>query len=84
MSCARIVYFAIFSAASLVTYALRGLLTPDIVALSLMIGPLQVGAMILGSQLFYRASEHDFRRIAYVIVACAAVLSMPSWDGLLR
>lgn len=79
-----IVYFAIFSAAALITYALRGLLTPDIVALSLMIGPLQVGAMILGSMLFYRASDHDYRRIAHVIVAGAAIVSMPMWDGLFR
>ena len=79
-----IVYFAIFSAASLITYALRGLLTPEIVALSLMIGPLQVGAMALGTQLFLRASEHDYRRIAYVIVALAAIVSMPLWDGMFR
>jgi uncharacterized membrane protein YfcA len=79
-----IVYFAIFSAASLVTYALRGLLTADIVALSLMIGPLQVGAMALGSQFFFRASEADFRRVAYVIVAMAAIVGMPIWDGAFR
>lgn len=79
-----IVYFAIFSAASIVTYAVRGLLTPDIVAISLLIGPLQVAAMAFGSRLFMIASEVDYRRIAYVIVAAAAIVAMPLWDGVFR
>jgi len=79
-----IVYFTIFSAASVVTYAVRGLLPPDILMLALLIGPLQITAMAIGSRLFYLASEKTYRRVAYLIVALSAIVSMPLWDTLLK
>lgn len=79
-----IVYFTIFSAASALTYALRGLLPPEILTLALLIGPLQITAMALGSRLFHLASEKTYRRVAYAIVALSAIVSMPLWDTLLR
>lgn len=79
-----IVYFTIFSAASVLTYALRGLLPVEILALALLIGPLQILAMATGSRLFHLASEKTYRRVAYLIVALSAIVSMPLWDRLLR
>jgi uncharacterized membrane protein YfcA len=78
-----IVYFTIFSAASVLTYALRGLLPLDILVLALLIGPLQITAMAIGSRLFNLASEQTYRRVAYVIVALSAIVSMPVWHRLL-
>jgi len=79
-----IVYFSIFSAASVLTYALRGLLPLHILALAALIGPLQIASMALGARLFHLASEKTYRRVAYVIVAASAVVSMPLWDAWLR
>ena len=37
-----------------------------------------------GAQFFYLASETTYRRVAYVIITLAALVSMPLWDGWLR
>jgi uncharacterized membrane protein YfcA len=79
-----IVFFTIFSAAIVVTYALRELLSPQILMLALLAGPLQAAAMALGGRLFNLASEKTYRRAAYAIVALSAVAAMPVWDKLLR
>lgn len=79
-----IVYFTIFSAASVLTYAFRGLLPPEVLLLALLIGPLQITAMALGGRLFHLASEKTYRRVAYIIVALSAVAAMPLWDTLLK
>jgi uncharacterized membrane protein YfcA len=79
-----IVYFTIFSAASVLTYAWRGLLPPDIVMLALLIGPLQIAAMAVGARLFNLASEQTYRRVGYLIVALSAIVSMPFWETLLK
>ena len=41
-------------------------------------------AMWAGAQLFHLASETTYRRVAYVIITLAALVSMPLWDGWLR
>jgi uncharacterized protein len=79
-----ICYFAIFAAGSLVTYIAHGLLTAQVIALALMVGPLHILAMWLGGRMFRLASERAYRRIAYGIIAAAALASMPLFDRLLR
>jgi uncharacterized membrane protein YfcA len=79
-----IVYFTIFSGASVLTYAVRGLLPPEILMLALLIGPLQIAAMMFGSKLFFLASEQTYRRVAYLIVALSAIAAMPIWDALVK
>ena len=79
-----IVYFAFFSVSSMITYAIHGLMTAPVIALALMIGPLQIVCMVLGTKLFRLATEKTYRRVAYVIVALSAIVSMPLWDRFLR
>jgi uncharacterized protein len=79
-----ICYFAIFAAGSVVTYVAHGLLTAPVIALALMAGPLHIFAMWLGGRFFHFASEHTYRRIAYGVIAAAALVSMPLFDRLLR
>jgi uncharacterized membrane protein YfcA len=79
-----IVYFAIFSLGSTATYAAHGLVTAQIIALALLLGPLQITAIALGWRLFFLASEKTYRRTAYVIVSMAAIVSMPLLDRWLR
>lgn len=79
-----IVYFAIFAMALTVTYLFKGLLTPEVIALAILIGPLHIAAMWGGSKLFHIASERTYRRVAYVIITLAAILSMPALDRLWR
>jgi uncharacterized membrane protein YfcA len=77
-------YFAVFAAGSLVTYLAHGLITPQVIALAVLIGPLHIFSMWLGGRVFRFASERTYRRVAYLIIAAAAVFSTPLFDGLLR
>jgi uncharacterized membrane protein YfcA len=77
-------YFSLLSAASLATYALHGLITVTVLAVSVCIAPVMYFGMWAGARLFERASDEGYRKIAYVIVALGAVVSLPLFDHVLR
>ena len=77
-------YFGLFSAGSVVTYALHGLLTVQLLALGILLGPLHVGAMWAGSMIFNLATADTYRRVAYIVIAASAIVAMPMWDAWLR
>ncbi|MGH6771201.1 MAG: sulfite exporter TauE/SafE family protein [Xanthobacteraceae bacterium] len=77
-------FFAVFACALFVTYLGRGLLPANVIALALLLGPVQLLALWSGARLFHRASAETYRRVAYVIVALSALASMPVLDGFLR
>jgi uncharacterized protein len=79
-----IMYFTLFAAASILTYALHGLMTASVLALGLMIVPLHILGMWLGSRLFRLASEKVYRRTGYAITLASAILGMPLLDRWLR
>jgi uncharacterized membrane protein YfcA len=76
-----ILFFAAASLVTVFTYAAGGLLTARVLALSLAAGPLYGLGLLAGSRLFGLASEATFRRACYALIAAAAVISMPAWDG---
>ena len=69
---------------SLVSYAVAGLITPDSIWFSLLVGPVYGIGVWVGSQLFGRASEKLFRAICYALIAAAAIIGLPALDGVLR
>ncbi len=77
-------YFGLFSAGSVATYFLHGLITAQMLALAVLIGPMHVGAMWLGAKAFALASAESYRRLAYLIIAMTAIVSMPLFDDVLR
>jgi uncharacterized membrane protein YfcA len=77
-------YFGLFSAGSVATYLVHGLITAQVLALAILIGPMHVLAMWAGGKLFHLASPETYRRLAYVIIAVSAIVSMPLLDGFLR
>lgn len=77
-------FFGVFALALFVTYAARGLLPAHTITLALLLGPVQILSIVVGTRFFHRASADSYRRIAYLIVATAALVSMPMLDGLLR
>jgi uncharacterized membrane protein YfcA len=78
------VFFVLLGAMIFVTYAVQGLLTADILALSILLCPPYVVAMAVGTRCFRGASDRTYRRVAYTIVAVAAAVSLPLFDRLLR
>ena len=79
-----VVFFAIMAAALVVTYLWFGLLTADVIALAAFLAPAHIVAMFVGSRFFHMASEQTYRRVAYLIITLAALVSMPLWDRWLR
>lgn len=77
-------YFSLFSTASFVTYLVHGLVTAQIWAIATFVVPTCILGMWLGTRAFGFATERVYRRVAYVIVAVSAVISMPLWDGILH
>ena len=69
---------------SLVSYAVAGLITPDAIFFSLLVGPVYGIGVWLGSRLFGHASEKLFRAICYALIAAAAIAGLPALDGVLR
>ena len=78
------IYFALSSVLTTVSYFAAGLFSRDVLALALGCGPFYALGVFLGARLFGRASEIAFRRLSYALIAIAAVLSAPLWDGVLR
>jgi uncharacterized membrane protein YfcA len=79
-----IVFFALAGAVLLVTYFLQGLFPPHVIALSTLVAIPYVLALLIGTYFFNASSEQTYRRIAYGIVALAALVSLPIFDGLIR
>jgi uncharacterized membrane protein YfcA len=78
------VFFAMAGVVILITYAVQGLFPPEIIALSLLIALPYIAMLGAGAWLFKGSSELVYRRIAYAIVALAALVSLPAFDGLIR
>ena len=79
-----LVYFILNAIALIVFYAIQGVLTPYVLAFCLLLGPPFWLAMALGGRLFRGASDNLYRQVAYVIVALAAIVSLPLFDGIIR
>lgn len=77
-------YFAAGGALAGLGYILAGLLTPALIGPALVAGPLYGLGILLGSRMFGLASEAVFRRACHAMIAAAALLSLPLWDGILR
>jgi uncharacterized membrane protein YfcA len=79
-----VVYFALTAVVLTIAYLSRGLINAEVLALAAILGPLHILAIAAGAPLFHRASGHTYRRVAYVIMAVAGLVSMPILDGWLR
>jgi uncharacterized membrane protein YfcA len=74
-------FFAASGVISAVTYLVSGLLTPAVLLLTVLVAPAYALGIWGGSHLFGLASEASFRRACFVLIALAAVLGLPVWEG---
>jgi hypothetical protein len=79
-----LVYFLLLDLTSCAVYLWQGLITPELFALSLLLGVPFFVATAAGTKLFHGASDLTYRRIAYAIIAGAAFVSIPVFDSFLR
>jgi uncharacterized membrane protein YfcA len=78
------VFFMLCGVVLVAAYAWEGLFTAQTLALSLMLGIPYLFGVGVGSFFFRSASDVIYRRVAYLIIAAAALLSLPVLDSLLR
>ena len=76
------VYFVAQGALSMVMYFFSGLFSAQAIVLSLLLGLPFAVAMVAGTLWFHGASEAFYRRAAYLIIAMAALVSLPVFDAL--
>jgi uncharacterized protein len=77
-----VLYFAIATVVSGVTYLAGGLLTTSVVGLAVITGPVYGLGLFIGSRIFRLASADTFRRICFVLIAVAIMLSLPVLDNI--
>jgi hypothetical protein len=76
------VYFIAQGALSCVMYFFSGLFSAQTIALSLLLGLPFAIAMTGGALWFHGTSDALYRRAAYLIIALAALVSLPVFDAL--
>ncbi len=79
-----ILFFFCTSIASGLTYLAAGLLDAGIVILALAAMPGYALGLFIGTRMFRLASERSFRRACYLLIAAAALVSLPVLDSILR
>jgi uncharacterized protein len=79
-----IMFFCIASASSSVSYYWNGFFTGEMLSALMVFAPVYAVALFIGTRLFGKAPERYYRRIAYVVIAIAAITSIPALDGILR
>ena len=76
------VYFVPQAVLAMVMYYWSGLFTGETITLSVLLGLPFVLAMAAGVYSFHGSSEALYRRVAYIIIAIAGIVSMPVFDAL--
>jgi uncharacterized protein len=79
-----ILFFFCTSVVACISYLVTGLLNLDVLVLSAITAPGYALGMFLGTRMFGLADERTFRRACYLLIAGAAIVSLPALDGVLR
>ena len=79
-----ILFFLCTSVVAAISYLAAGLLGLDVLLLAVFTVPGYALGMYLGTRMFRLASERGFRRACYLLIAGAAIVSLPALDRILR
>jgi len=79
-----IVFFFIVGFSTLISYWVNGVFSDETPGLTIVLLPAYGMALFAGTRVFRHASEMSYRRIAFVLIALAAIVSLPLFDGLFR
>ena len=74
-----IAFFFTTGLLSFVTYAVKHLITWEVLRLAVFAGPAYGIGLYLGSRMFGLASEATFRRVCFALIAFAVGVSLPIW-----
>jgi len=78
------VFFLLMGVITGFIYLIQGVLSVDVLALSILLGVPFMVAMWIGAWWFHGASDRAYRRAAYAIIVIAAIVSLPVFDRFVR
>jgi uncharacterized membrane protein YfcA len=76
------VYFIMQGALSMIAYLYNALFTAQAIVLSVLLGVPFAIFLTIGARWFHGSSDELYRRVAYIIIAIAGLISLPIFDGL--
>jgi uncharacterized membrane protein YfcA len=76
------VYFIMQGALSMIAYLYSALFTTQTIILSVLLGVPFAVLLTVGARWFHGSSDELYRRVAYIIIAVAGLISLPLFDGL--
>src|SRR5258708_548500 len=79
-----VLYFAISTVITVAVYLAGCLLTPSVVGLALVTGPIYGVGLYAGARMFGLANDITFRRICFPSIAVAIVLALPMLDNFMH
>ena len=79
-----ILFFFCTSVVAAISYLATGLLGLDVLLLSALTAPGYALGMFLGTRMFGLASDAMFRRVCFLLIAAAAIISLPALGAVLR
>jgi uncharacterized protein len=79
MRASTILYFAIGTAISMVTYFVGGLLSAGILLTSCALAPAFGAGLWIGARMFGTARPEVFRRVCLCLIAASLLLGLPVW-----
>lgn len=77
-----VLFFAATGLISAMVYGIGGLFSIRLLLVAALMAPIYGFGVWAGSRLFGLASEANFRRACFALIALAALLGLPLWDGL--
>jgi uncharacterized membrane protein YfcA len=79
-----LVFLIMLGVVLVANYAWHGLLKPLPIAIGVLLWPVYILALAVGARWFRGASDASYRRVAYLIVAASALVSLPIFDRILH
>ena len=76
-----LLYLLAIDILSFFAFWVSGLILWQIIFLGLLVGIPNLIANVVGARLFDPQAEKLFRRVAYIVIACSAILGLPVWKG---
>lgn len=76
-----LVYLLLLGVTLIASYYWHGMITPLPIALAVILWPVYSLSVWAGARLFRGSSDELYRKIAYLIVAGSALISLPIFDG---
>lgn len=77
-------YFALASVATSAAYFVNDIFTAETFRLAAVFTPTYALGLVAGARIFRGATDRSYRRVAYAVIAGAAVMSLPALDPWLR